>query len=285
MPRRTFDRSTPRVGNLIDMKTGKPVEKPMIPIICERVRYYRERNRMEQKELSKRLGITANSISNWENGRARPDINLIPALCDVLHVTLYDLFGMKDPTVILTENEQSLIDSYRNLSEGHRFAVRELADSLRQVQQAEECPRIRQLPLYEKSLAAGIGDPTEFEDEFTPVFLYADNIDSRADCVFSVSGDSMEPKFHDGDLVIVERIPNASELKKGETGAFIISNEIYIKNLGKDGLESINPNYKPILFNGSDSIYLIGRVLGTLDPEKDLASDADIKKYVTIYKE
>ena len=89
MPRRTFDRSTSGEGKVIDMKTGKPVEKPSIPIICERIRYYRELMGMEQKELARLLGITGNSISNWEKGRSRPDINLIPQLCELLNVTAW----------------------------------------------------------------------------------------------------------------------------------------------------------------------------------------------------
>ena len=97
MPRRSFDRSTSGTGNVIDMKTMKPVEKASLPIICERIRHYRELAGMEQKELAERLGITGNSVSNWENGRSRPDINLIPALCDLLHVTLYELFDISSP--------------------------------------------------------------------------------------------------------------------------------------------------------------------------------------------
>ena len=41
MPRRSFERSTPATGNIIDMNTGKPVEIPSIPILCERIRHYR----------------------------------------------------------------------------------------------------------------------------------------------------------------------------------------------------------------------------------------------------
>ena len=94
MARRTFDRSTSATGNLVDMNTGKLVEKPPIPVICDRIKKYREAAGIEQKELARKLNITANSISNWETGRARPDINLIPGICELLHVTLYELFDM-----------------------------------------------------------------------------------------------------------------------------------------------------------------------------------------------
>lgn len=282
MPRRTFDRSTSGEGKVIDMKTGKPVEKPSIPIICERIRYYRELMGMEQKELARLLGITGNSISNWEKGRSRPDINLIPRICEILHATLYELYGMEDPTITLTAGEQMHIDTYRQLTKGHQYAADRLADTLLNVQIAETCPDISQLLFFERSLAAGIGDPTEFDDEGTPIFLYTDQINTRADCVFSVNGDSMEPEYHNGDLVLVERIPDAPDLTEGETGAFIVGNETYIKNFGSDGLHSLNPKYAVMKFSDEEAVYLIGRVLGLLDPSA-IADQRDVEKYMAIH--
>ena len=279
MPRRTFDRSTSGEGKVIDMKTGKPVEKPSIPIICERIRYYRELMGMEQKELARLLGITGNSISNWEKGRSRPDINLIPRICEILHATLYELYGMEDPTITLTAGEQMHIDTYRQLTKGHQYAADRLADTLLNVQIAETCPDISQLQFFERSLAAGIGDPTEFDDEGTPIFLYTDQINTRADCVFSVNGDSMEPEYHNGDLVLVERIPDAPDLTEGETGAFIVGNETYIKNLS---IPSYMRDWLVMKFSDEEAVYLIGRVLGLLDPSA-IADQRDVEKYMAIH--
>ncbi len=282
MGRRNFKRSTSGEGNVIDMNTLRPVEKPAVPVICERIRHYRELSGMEQKEMAARIGITGNSVCNWEKGRGRPDINLIPQICSILNISLYDLFGMKDPAITLSAHEQLHMDTYLRLTKEHRYVVDNLINSLMDIQLAKECRNISELPFYGKSLAAGIGDPTEFEEHFTPLYLYTDNIDKRADCVFKVNGDSMEPDFYDGDLVLAERIPGGSNLKEGETGAFIIGNEMYIKKLGHYGLESANPNYAPIYSTDSDPVYLVGRILGTIDPEKDIASDPDIEKYKAI---
>ena len=79
------------------MKTGMPVSPPSIPVICERIRYFRELAGIEQKELGKKIGISPNTISNWETGRSRPDINLIHAICGALQVSLSVLFGIEDP--------------------------------------------------------------------------------------------------------------------------------------------------------------------------------------------
>ncbi len=279
MARRNFNRPAAPAGNMIDMKTGKAPAKSDIPIICERIRHYRELLGIEQKELARLVDVTGNAVSNWENGRSRPDINLIPPLCDALHASLYELFGMDAPSSSFTTDEQLHIDNYRQLTRGHRFAVDRLTDALLTVQQSEAGPQLRRLPFFEKSLAAGIGDPTEFEAGAAPLFVYAEQISSRADCVFSVSGDSMEPAYHDGDRVLVERIPDAPELSEGETGAFIIGNETYIKNYAADGLHSLNPHYPVMRFQDEDAVYLIGRVLGVLDPSA-VASDADAERYM-----
>ena len=62
MPRRSFDRSTPATGNIIDMNTGKPVEIPSIPILCERIRHYRLQMGIEQKELARRMCSVTRSM-------------------------------------------------------------------------------------------------------------------------------------------------------------------------------------------------------------------------------
>ena len=265
--------------SIIDMKTKKPVEKTTLPLICERVRFFREKAGIEQKELAKRIGITGNSVSNWENGRSRPDINLIPDLCRVLDVSLYELFGLPDPLEHYTRAEQAHMEIYRTLSDGHRYVVDQLMDSLTEVEKASSIPQICTLMHFTRSLAAGTGDPTEFEDSSTQIFLYADRINSRANCVFTVSGDSMEPDYHDGDLVLVERIPDAPSLESGEIGAFIVGNETYIKQYEEDGLHSLNPQYKPMHFADETSVYLIGRVLGVLAPEA-IATDEDVEGFL-----
>ena len=278
MPKKKIERDTPKAGNIIDMKTLKPIEKTSIPIVCERIRHFREKRGIEQKELAKAIGITPNAISNWENGRSRPDINLIPAICNYLEVSLYDIYAMDDPFIMYTAGEQMLMDKYRRLSSANRVVLSRLMDTLLDVQNAEAVPEIKELLYFEKSLAAGFAVPDEFDDKGTPLFLYDSEVLNNADYVFTVNGDSMEPQFHDNDLVLVQRITDGSELKPGEIGAFITGNETYIKEYQEDGLHSLNPKYKVMRFDDSRSVYLIGRVLGVLD-RKQIATESDVEKY------
>lgn len=284
MAKRKFELQGENSKNIIDMKTGKSSEKKSMPVICRCIRYYREKSGMDQKALANAVGVLISAVSNWENGRSRPDINLLPKICKALDITFYDLFDMQNPTMINTPREQNLIDSYEQLSAGHQHTIDKMIETLIKVELAENCPDLRMLLYFNRSLAAGIGDPTEFEDEAEPVYVYTTPEIAHADSIFKINGDSMEPRFHNGQDVLVQRISGSSDLKYGEIGAFIIGNETYIKQYEKDGLHSLNPDYPVMHFEDEDAVYLIGRVLGVLEPE-GYAKQSDIDRYKLIHSE
>ena len=87
-PKQSAPAATQRIGRrstqaapgdtrFLDARTMTPV-KMEVPTICDRIRFYREKANMEQKELGSRIGVRGNAICNWENGRGRPDISLLP---------------------------------------------------------------------------------------------------------------------------------------------------------------------------------------------------------------
>ena len=91
MSKRSFNQTNESGSKIIDIKTGKNINESGIPVICEKIKYYRESLRMEQKELARVLGITANAISNWETGRARPDVYLISSSTVNAHLSHFSI--------------------------------------------------------------------------------------------------------------------------------------------------------------------------------------------------
>lgn len=62
-----------------------------------------------QSELAEKLGITDRAISKWENGICLPDVGTMPELCNILDISINDLFSgeivdMKDSEKKLEEN-------------------------------------------------------------------------------------------------------------------------------------------------------------------------------------
>ena len=159
-----------------------------------------------------------------------------------------------------------------------------LIDQLLVSQAIDNCPKLTELTRYEAGLAAGVGMDIDFDDAGEPFYLYSSRLVDRADSVFVVNGESMEPEYHDGDMVLVERIPGAPDLQYGEIGAFFVENEPYIKVFEKDGLHSLNPEYPPMLAENYEAVYVIGRVIGTVDRD-DIPTESEVKQYIELYKD
>ncbi len=280
MARRKIETPSPE-GIVVDMNTGKALGKCAPAAICTRIRHYREALGLEQKTFAAQIGVTGNAVSNWECGRTRPDMNLIPAICRALQITLYDLYGETPPADSLTAREKALVAGYRKLNLGSQYAVDRAVETLQFVQSVADRPEVRKLLYFSRSLAAGAADPTEFEQDAEPYYLYASPEVQRSDYVFSVNGDSMEPDYHTGDLVLVEKLSGGVALRYGEIGAFIVGNETYIKRYEKDGLHSLNRKYDVLRFGEDQSVYLIGRVVGIVS-QKDIPTKEDVEAYLTL---
>ena len=57
----------------------------------------RKEKGMTQGELAKKLGISPQAISKWENGQGLPDVTLFPLLAEALGISLEELFGIEKP--------------------------------------------------------------------------------------------------------------------------------------------------------------------------------------------
>lgn len=120
------------------------------------------------------------------------------------------------------------------------------------------------IPFYRTPASAGTGswlnDDTPVEYTNVPKTEKS----STADFMLEVRGDSMQPKFFDGDRVFVK---HSESIYEGEIGVFILNSESYIKKMGKGELISLNPAYNPIKLTEYDDIRCAGKVIGTLDLE------------------
>ena len=73
----------------------------------EQLKKFRKEKGNTQEELAEYLGITMQAVSKWERGEGYPDITLLPALADILKISIDELFGIKintEPVFDLVEN-------------------------------------------------------------------------------------------------------------------------------------------------------------------------------------
>lgn len=65
------------------------------------------RKKLTQLELAEKLGVTDRSVSNWENGVCLPDASLYRLLCDILQISINELFA----------GEFVCNDNYKNIAD------------------------------------------------------------------------------------------------------------------------------------------------------------------------
>lgn len=110
---------------------------------------------------------------------------------------------------------------------------------------------------YQRLASAGTG-------EYIFTDIPTDTIEAsymeHADFIIGVNGDSMEPTYYNGDKVYVEK---RQIVEIGEIGIFMVNNECFIKEAGRDGLISHNKKYN--LIPGSEHIICVGKVLGKVE--------------------
>lgn len=81
--------------------------------IGNRIRKYRKKLGISQKELAKRIGVSNGRVSNWEQGLNRPDADMLAELCQALNVSPSSLLGVKLTNDELSDKEWSVIQAYR----------------------------------------------------------------------------------------------------------------------------------------------------------------------------
>jgi len=118
----------------------------------------------------------------------------------------------------------------------------------------------RDIPLYDLPVSAGVG---EFLSESYGTTISVPVTDRTAKDIYAlrISGNSMEPKYKSGDVLLVEK---CASVECGELGIFVLDGSGYFKEYGGDCLISLNPAYAPIQLREYDRVECCGRVLGKL---------------------
>src|SRR5699024_1711343 len=89
---------------------------------------------INQPELARILNTSKNYVSNWEVGKARPDLNMIPGLCEALGISLNTFFGQAVFTEELTSEDRRVLSNYHYLSQQNRQVIDQLMATMLDVQ-------------------------------------------------------------------------------------------------------------------------------------------------------
>lgn len=227
-----------------------------------RLKQARENKGYNQKQFAERLGVTPTRLNYWEKDKREPDVAIIKQIAQILDVSSDWLIGnnLINVDITLSANEKQHIKKYRSLDHYGRKAVDSLIDiELERCSVVVELPRLITLPMADLPASAGTGQWLDEDGHFEDIDVIDTPQARTANIIIKVSGDSMEPLYHDGDAILVQR---KAEVEQGEIGVFIIDGCGYIKKLGHNELISVNPEYNNITLTPDNAAVCFGKVVG-----------------------
>lgn len=264
-----------------------------------RIKKIKSERKITNDKLSDLTGIPLGTLSKILAGISdSPKLSNMVLIADALGCTLdYIVSGTPENTnnYTLSADEIAFIEDYRQL-DGHgrelvsMVAHKELdrvgmiseqsvsAAKQRSAEKASAGARIlpvltptapasrssdfarRTVLLYDLPVSAG---PGVYLDDSIAEEISIPKNDKTASTNFAlrISGNSMEPKYHDGDILLVE---DTDSVEIGELGIFVLDGNGYFKKYGGDRLISLNSDYGDILLRDYAETVCCGRVVGKL---------------------
>ena len=194
-------------------------------------------------------------VSHWENGVSSPTIDQFLLLCQYYGVsdiqnTFRNISTEFRSTSKLNALGKARAEEYISmLSSSPMFSESESTGYIRSSQKL--------IRLYDTPVAAGSG--TFLDSDCFSELDFDEAMPRDADFAVRVSGDSMEPRFVDNQVIFIKE---QNILEIGEVGIFALNGDSYIKKLGHSKLISLNPRYEPIIIGEYDSLHVFGKVVG-----------------------
>lgn len=266
----------------------------------DRIKQLKNEQKITNDRLSEMTGIPLGTLSKILAGISdSPKLANIVSIAEALGTSLdYIVNGIEQNhhNYTLSEDEIELIEDYRSLDgfgreltrmviakEGERVqssltpvmemkpAKTEKIEKIEKKQKAKILtPNFgevrstgvgkRSILLYDLPVSAGPG--VYLDDELAEEIQVPDNEKTQAaNFALRIRGNSMEPKYHDGDVLLVE---DTDAVEVGELGIFILDGNGYFKKYGGDCLISLNPEYGNILLKEYAEAVCCGRVIGKL---------------------
>ena len=208
-----------------------------------RLKSLRTKQKVSQTAVAGHLGVTRAAYNSWEKGKYIPNKKNLDELALYFNVeTTY------------FESEYEIVNKYLQLNEINQKKLLTMANEL----------YVSQLYKYQvhAKLSAGLGNFYYEDYEFDTVYF---DKDISYDIASWIDGDSMEPKYHSGDVALIK--------KTGYDFDGLVYEETYIKKVFLEEntvrLVSINDDYKDIIAP-IEEVNIVGVVTDSFKPIKEV---------------
>lgn len=231
-----------------------------------------EKQNVSAYKFSKDTGISDRLVGYWKKGDKLPSAENLIIIANYFSTSVDHLLGRDETTAseevssAYTPDEKKHIRKYRFLDDhGKKIIDFCLDEEYDRCIADKETAKPETIMIKFAYLPASAGTGLELpEESYRSLEVKASKLTKEADFAVRVSGNSMEPTYSDGDILLVVNMPC---INVGDIGVFVLNGEGYIKEFGGDKLISHNPDYPDIKLSEHDVVMCSGKVIGILENE------------------
>lgn len=251
-------------SNILDLQQFKQ-KGVFFVTITERIFVELSQKNIAQKDFANNIDVNEKTVSAWKRNNSLPPADKLSNISDCLGVSLDYLLTGKEKSSSLPNDEQELLSYYKKLPEREKQRLIGRASALAELYEEQIIieNRVNSISLHcsDNRVSAGIGDELYDYEQWDTIDIVETKESRKADFMLKVDGNSMEPKFYDGDYVLIRQQP---AVDIGQIGIFDVDGKGYIKKFDGDKLISLNPDYDDISLVNRE-FRCFGLVLGTAE--------------------
>lgn len=223
----------------------------------KRIRAAREAQKMTREMVVQKMqqflpesekAVSTRSLMSWEAGEREPRV--------IVGVALAKALGFEDVAVLYLDSEPKLNQAGQQRLGEYRSMLLHTAAFTEKPE-----PTLRLLPVYLQPASAGTGQ--WLDDDAQEMTEVDESVPAKAEFGVRIAGDSMEPRFVNGQTVWVKA---AQDANSGDIVLCTLNDQGYCKKLRKDengiALISLNKKYAPIPVREEDEFRIAGIVVG-----------------------
>ncbi|MEZ3437802.1 MAG: helix-turn-helix domain-containing protein [Oscillospiraceae bacterium] len=253
-----------------------------------------EKRNISCYKIAQSTGISESTFSKWKvKPTSKVDLSIVQKIAAYFNTTVDSILDSNQPQRYmpsLSDDELELFQSFNRLSDKDKGKVMERAETLAELaaervskERAAEQPKkavqitasaadeqpepeddepeqllIKIMHSFYK-VSAGRGFDLSGDEDWEEIEIPDTHEARKADYALTIQGDSMEPIYYDGDIVLVKK-QDAVEI--GQVGIFVLDGSGFIKKYNGDRLISLNEKYDDILLEDYNDCRCDGRVIG-----------------------
>ena len=179
-------------------------------------------------KLLEQYGVTMSpsGINKWAKGSALPNAYQMMAVCHALDLDVDIAYFRGNYIPALNDAGMAKVREYRDdlIASGKYKPQPKVVNIIKYIE----------MPVSNLAVSAGTGAFLD-EGNFEMVSFPEKSVPQGADFGLRVSGDSMEPVLHDGDVALVKRCP----IENGDVGLFFVDGDMKCKQYCRDNYGNV----------------------------------------------